>query len=357
MEGEYVTREELRTSLESLRSWGMNTHLNMKDAAYKLDGATPAANRSRPVVLGPDGRISSSLMPRNFDYSPGIYANGQSLSLVGTDHVYLAFYPDGTAAGRKAFFGFGGAADNNLSIYNEISGANVDMRATGAGSVNLYSNGVLTLEANDGRVWVRNSTASTGAAAIGTTYLELGEGQTANQNAIIDLHASPSVDYSTRILRYAGANGALLVRQDGTGAIQVFTSGNAPIEFYTQGYLRGLVKGDGDIEVKNQLILGADFTYAAIRSSPQYLVVANNGVASLPSFMGLLLVIDVSTGVQAMFFTTGAGNSVLEIIDPWGYFTTAAGTAGKTNLYYSGGYKLENKLGYSASYKLVWIAH
>ena len=42
--------------------------------------------------------------------------NGTSLSLIGTDHTYMAFYPQGESAGRKAYIGMAGANTNTLSI-------------------------------------------------------------------------------------------------------------------------------------------------------------------------------------------------------------------------------------------------
>ncbi len=62
-------------------------------------------------------------------------ANGASLNLVGTDHTYIQFYPDGTAAGRKAYLGYASSADNNLTIQNEISNANIVLGPSGTGSI------------------------------------------------------------------------------------------------------------------------------------------------------------------------------------------------------------------------------
>jgi hypothetical protein len=48
-------------------------------------------------------------------------ANAATLNLVGTDHTYIQWYPDGVAAGRKAYTGFGGATENFFTIANQIS--------------------------------------------------------------------------------------------------------------------------------------------------------------------------------------------------------------------------------------------
>jgi len=47
--------------------------------------------------------------------------NGPAFSLEGTDHVYMQWYPDGTAAGRKAYTGFPDSTANYFIIANEIA--------------------------------------------------------------------------------------------------------------------------------------------------------------------------------------------------------------------------------------------
>lgn len=54
-------------------------------------------------------------------------SNAQTLSLVGTDHSYMGWYPDGVAAGRKAFMGFPGSAINYFQIGNEIADGTGDI--------------------------------------------------------------------------------------------------------------------------------------------------------------------------------------------------------------------------------------
>lgn len=51
-----------------------------------------------------------------------IVGEGNILALVGNTHVYQSFYPDGLAAGRKAYIGFGNSDSTDLSINNEYGG-------------------------------------------------------------------------------------------------------------------------------------------------------------------------------------------------------------------------------------------
>ena len=60
--------------------------------------------------------------------------NGGSLQLVGTNHTYLEFYPDGYAAGRKGYFGYPASTTDDLTLANQISGANIEL-ITNSGNV------------------------------------------------------------------------------------------------------------------------------------------------------------------------------------------------------------------------------
>ena len=46
---------------------------------------------------------------------------GGTLTLEGDTHTYMSFYPDGVAAGRGGWFGYGGSFDNNLYIVNGLN--------------------------------------------------------------------------------------------------------------------------------------------------------------------------------------------------------------------------------------------
>jgi len=60
----------------------------------------------------------------------------QALSLYGSDHVYMGWYPT-SGAGRKAYAGFNSAGTTTFTLYNEAGG----------GSMNLITQGNTTIDA------------------------------------------------------------------------------------------------------------------------------------------------------------------------------------------------------------------
>lgn len=62
-----------------------------------------------------------------------ISSNGTSLVMEGSSYTYIGWYPDSYASGRKAWTGFGNVNDNNFTIANEISGANIVLAPTNGG--------------------------------------------------------------------------------------------------------------------------------------------------------------------------------------------------------------------------------
>ena len=48
-----------------------------------------------------------------------IKGNAGILTLEGTDHVYMNFYPEGYSAGRKGWFGYGNSPDDNITLTNQ----------------------------------------------------------------------------------------------------------------------------------------------------------------------------------------------------------------------------------------------
>ena len=62
---------------------------------------------------------------------------GGTLALEGDTHTYMSFFPDGVAAGRKGFFGFAAATSDNITLWNEIAGGNIDLVTTNGGATRV----------------------------------------------------------------------------------------------------------------------------------------------------------------------------------------------------------------------------
>ncbi len=97
-----------------------------------------------------------------------ITQNAGTLNLVGTDHSYIQWYPDGLSAGRKAYTGYGGATDNSFSIVNEISGGNVKINTNG-GAIELLDNTVVTGELEATSLDINGNADISGNLGVGIT--------------------------------------------------------------------------------------------------------------------------------------------------------------------------------------------
>lgn len=68
-----------------------------------------------------------------------IKGNAGILNLEGSTHTFMQFYPDGYLAGRKAWFGFGSATSNTLTMANEFADGGLNFRTNGVNN-RMYIN-------------------------------------------------------------------------------------------------------------------------------------------------------------------------------------------------------------------------
>jgi len=65
---------------------------------------------------------------------------GGTLAVSGNTHAYMSFFPQGVGAGRKAWFGFGAADTNDISLVNEAGDI-----ALGPGGGDVFVDGALSV--------------------------------------------------------------------------------------------------------------------------------------------------------------------------------------------------------------------
>ena len=147
-----ITLDSATTVTGSLRVNGSrianNTGLGMleTDAADWLrvnpDQAFPAIAMYKPVAIGTGGlsvgdwtqmpqgqlRVTSNASVGgalsvggllSLQGGANVAGNAGLLNLIGSDHAYIQYYPDGVGAGRKAWIGFGNANNNGLTVAAE----------------------------------------------------------------------------------------------------------------------------------------------------------------------------------------------------------------------------------------------
>jgi hypothetical protein len=103
------------------------------------------AGSDRSLEFGYDNTAMMTLKP-NGDFGIGttspnfplhVKGNGGSMAIEGTDHCYVAWYPDGYSSGRKTYTGFASATSNDFILKNEISGGDIILSPGTGGYVTL----------------------------------------------------------------------------------------------------------------------------------------------------------------------------------------------------------------------------
>jgi hypothetical protein len=91
---------------------------------------------------------------------------------------------------------------------------------------------------------------STGTGlTTGDALFELGGRRTGSGPAYIDIHSTASSDYESRILRAAGADGALQIFNTGLGEFQLQQVGSAPFTVYTNATERMRIDSSGNVGI------------------------------------------------------------------------------------------------------------
>lgn len=175
------------------------------------------------MVIDDLGNVGvGTTIPRTVMHVTG---NGGAFNLEGTDHAYIQYYPDGIAAGRKAYLGYPNATSNDLTIANEISG------------------GKLTLNTNSGNI-IANSLAGSGTRFV---VADVNGNLTATSSTASGVvTGSGTTNYLARWTPNGATLGAGVVQDDGSNA-GVGVAPNANVKLNVGG---NLALNDGDLRLR-----------------------------------------------------------------------------------------------------------
>ena len=275
--------------------------------------------------VGGSARISSSICIGTSAIPPGMAAQ------------YLSF---GNTVGRKIDL----YSDTNahVGIGNDVSGAAYEFSvygAAGPSNEGTIKFGFIS-HANPG-TWTeiariaRAGTAFTviGNARIGlggavgyldtnSNGIELGIGQTTDNNALLDFHTAEGTysDYSARVIRQLGANGLFDIVQRGTGAMRLMTLESAYIEFFTGNTSRGYFHPSGGFTCKGSISIeeGGEYKAGSIYSDANWGMIFRSRQAS---------------PVQSTFLWTRSDGTPIMYLGDAGLLTVTAGINMSGDLY------------------------
>jgi hypothetical protein len=171
---------------------------NVTNTAWQIQSVENSVTY-RSLVLNPVGGnvgVGTTNPTVKFDVAGAgqFTANGATLNLVGTDHSYIQWYPDGIAAGRKAYMGYPGNTVDHFTIENQIAGSvgHIVLQHGGGGAAAVLVNTATATGTASQSLQVSGGAYISGNVGIGTT------------NPLALLHVSGSAITNAEYLKVGG---------------------------------------------------------------------------------------------------------------------------------------------------------
>jgi len=250
--------------------------------------------------------------------------NAGCFILEGTDHVYIQWYPDNYAAGRKAYTGFASGADNNFTIANEIAGADILLIPTATGGVGVGTTGpnaklesLATTEqlrlSYDATHYTKFEVASTGALTmtpLANTNVNIvcsGTGDlTVNTNHLY-------VDTSESRVGILDTTPSYTLDVNGTGRYTGILYGDSSVQnpAYAAGWVadggtKWQIDADGDAQFESILCRGGLQVYELIINQIHY---QNGGLLIGHGAGKVATIIDATQGAEIITIEDPEGNT------------------------------------------------
>lgn len=172
-----------------------HTHPRHEHSQYLTLADASAAGLFVPLAGGTmTGKLVISLGAQVLDLKAG----------ATDDHVYMAFYADSQAQTvRSAFFGYGVAGSNQLSLYNEMANGDIVLGTNGTGRVAVSGDPTSALHVAT-KQYVDTADAGKAAASHTHSYLPL-SGGTVTGNTIFS-NAGTSIEARGIYLHHPGVD-------------------------------------------------------------------------------------------------------------------------------------------------------